>query len=127
MKSDQVAGEPTNFHAEFHKNQNFNVLVPVQGPAFQWIPKEPETLPALVRSSIYPTAKAYFIVKDHPYFAVTDANGVFELKNLPAGRHELTIWHETVGYVAKILVVEVKPSETLAIPAQPITLEQLLR
>jgi hypothetical protein len=127
MTSDQVVGEPTNFHAELHRNQNFNVLVPLQGPAFRWIPKQAETLPRLIRSSIYPTAKSYFIIQDHPYLAVTDAKGEFELKNLPRGKHELTIWHETVGYVAKNLVVEVKPNETQMIPTQPITVEQLAK
>jgi hypothetical protein len=127
MTADQVAGEPTNFHAELQHNQNFNVLVPVQGPALRWTPKQAETLPVLIRSSIYPTAKAYFVVQDHPYFAVTDAKGEFELKNLPPGKHELTIWHETVGYLAKNLVVKVKPNETQTIPALPITVEQLAK
>jgi hypothetical protein len=33
----------------------------------------------------------------HPYFAVTDENGNFEIKNAPAGKWNLAVWHET-GY-----------------------------
>jgi hypothetical protein len=34
---------------------------------------------------------------DHPYFAVTDEDGKFEIKNAPAGACQLLIWHES-GY-----------------------------
>lgn len=127
MAADETNGEPTNFHADLNKNNNFNVLVQAQGPAHRWIPNQPESLPVRIQSNIYPTAWAYVVLKDHPYLAVTDKDGKFELKNLPAGKHELIIWHETVGYVAKNLMVEVKPNETQTIPQKAITIEQLTK
>jgi hypothetical protein len=42
--------------------------------------------------------EGYTWILDHPYHTTTDANGKFELKNVPAGNHVLLLWHET-GYV----------------------------
>lgn len=36
--------------------------------------------------------QAYLFVDDHPYYAVTDAQGRFALPRVPAGRYELTAW-----------------------------------
>ena len=45
--------------------------------------------------------KAYLRVFDHPYYAVTDENGTFEIKLAPAGNCRLIAWHEGVGWVTK--------------------------
>jgi hypothetical protein len=41
---------------------------------------------------------AWIRVFDHPYFAVTDADGKFEIKNAPAGKCRIVIWQESIGY-----------------------------
>jgi len=41
--------------------------------------------------------RAYLFVMEHPYFAVTDAKGRFEIKGLPHGEFELEAWHEEFG------------------------------
>jgi hypothetical protein len=63
---------------------------------------------------------------DHPYFAVTDAEGKFEISGVPPGTYNLVAWHE--GYkIEKMLSsrpvydephiiqvdVDVKPKATL--------------
>ena len=41
------------------------------------------------------TAKA--AIFDHPYFAVTNAKGEFEIKDVPAGSElVLCVWHESM-------------------------------
>ncbi len=40
---------------------------------------------------------AWLVVRDNPYFAVTDANGQFRVAEVPIGRHRATIWHERLG------------------------------
>ena len=37
---------------------------------------------------------AEMFVAPHPYYAVTDATGRFELTNVPAGQYDLVAWHE---------------------------------
>lgn len=36
---------------------------------------------------------AYVWVVEHPYYAVTDAQGKFELKDVPPGKYTLRFWH----------------------------------
>ena len=51
--------------------------------------------PQAATCSIHPWMKAYIIARDDPYFAVTGADGSFEIKNLPAGEDvEFQVWHE---------------------------------
>jgi hypothetical protein len=44
--------------------------------------------------------RGYIRVFDHPYFAVTNAKGEFEIKDTPAGDFRLVVWHEKTGYLA---------------------------
>jgi hypothetical protein len=37
---------------------------------------------------------AEMLVVNHPYYAVTDADGNFKLTNVPAGDYEIEAWHE---------------------------------
>lgn len=47
---------------------------------------------------------AYIAVMPHPWAALTDAEGRFALRDVPAGAHKLYAWHEALG----TLVREVK-------------------
>jgi plastocyanin len=40
---------------------------------------------------------ATVVVFNHPWFTVPDADGAFELDNLPAGNQQITAWHERLG------------------------------
>jgi hypothetical protein len=40
---------------------------------------------------------AYAGVVDHPYFAVTEPGGKFEMKQLPPGTYTIEAWHEKLG------------------------------
>src|SRR5262245_35191575 len=55
--------------------------------------------PISVSCSIHGWMRAYARVFNHPYFAVTDADGQFEIKNAPAGNFRLVAWHPGVGWV----------------------------
>lgn len=41
--------------------------------------------------------KAYVGVMNHPYFAVSDRSGKFEIRGLPPGTYKLVVWHEIYG------------------------------
>lgn len=56
--------------------------------------------PTPVACNIHGWMKAYVVVKDHPYIAVTDKEGNFEIKDLPLGKLEFTVWHEAQGYLS---------------------------
>lgn len=59
-----------------------------------------QNLPIPVNCNIHPWMSAWVLPRDNPYFAVSDADGSFEIKNLPAGADlEFQVWHESAGYV----------------------------
>jgi hypothetical protein len=76
------------------KGAAFNQNLPV-GQSLLYIPTKEEALPAPVSCSIHPWMKAYLLPRKDKYFAVTKADGSFELANLPAGEEvEIQVWHE---------------------------------
>lgn len=84
-------------------NAQLNPLVPASGEMEVKMP-EVERLPVSVSCSIHPWMKGYLLVKDDPYFAVTDKDGKFEIKNVPAGEWTYQFWHEKSGYVDNVVV-----------------------
>jgi hypothetical protein len=49
------------------------------------------------KGTIHPWMKAYLGVFEHPYFALSGADGRFALKNLPPGEYAIEVWHERLG------------------------------
>ncbi|QDU50795.1 hypothetical protein [Gimesia panareensis] len=62
--------------------------------------KHPELLPMQIKCDVHPWETGYILVQSHPYFALTDETGAFQIKNLPVGEWEFHIWHEKVGGLA---------------------------
>lgn len=57
-------------------------------------------LPQELSCNIHPWMKAFIVLREHPYVAVTGADGSFVIKNLPEGVElEFQVWHEKSGYV----------------------------
>ena len=44
--------------------------------------------------NVHPEMNGYVVVVSTPYFAVTDKNGNYEIKNVPAGKYTLKTWSE---------------------------------
>jgi hypothetical protein len=75
----------------------FNVLLGAK-MAHTSKPLAANTSPDSFGSTIHDWMRGYVRVFDHPYFAVTDANGRFEIKDAPAGNWRLVVWQESVGF-----------------------------
>jgi hypothetical protein len=62
-----------------------------------------EHVPVDLGDTIYPPIRGWLLVRPNPYFAVSDTDGKFEIKNLPAGTPlEFPVWHERPEYIKKI-------------------------
>jgi len=53
----------------------------------------------------HPWMTAFIFVSPHPYAAVSDAAGRFEIKGLPPGSYTLDVWHERLGELQLPVVV----------------------
>jgi hypothetical protein len=79
------------------KNPGGSNIIPTNG-SFKIENLKADKLPLIVECNIHPWMKGRVGVFDHPYFAVTDDNGNFEIKLAPAGEHRLKVYHESVGW-----------------------------
>ena len=57
-----------------------------------------DRLPISIECAIHSWMKGWIRVFNHPYFAVTDADGAFEIKDAPAGKFRLMVWHGSAGW-----------------------------
>ena len=73
---------------------------------------KPESVPISVKCLLHTWMNAYWLPLDHPFAAVTDADGKFEIKGLPPGEYDFTIWHEKPGYLNKALRVRIVSGKT---------------
>lgn len=55
--------------------------------------------PGVVRilCNVHPHMEAYVVVKEHPFFALSDSRGNYRLDEVPVGRYRLEIWHPELG------------------------------
>lgn len=82
------------------KNGEFNPLIPAGGAFKVPAPLVAERSNISISCSIHPWMKATIRVFDHPYFALTDADGNFEIKNAPvmSGKLRLFISVPAAGF-----------------------------
>ncbi len=63
----------------------------------------PERLPVSISCSIHPWMKGYIVVHDHPYVAITNAQGEFSIKDLPPGEWTFRVWQERAGFIRQVV------------------------
>ncbi len=125
------SGDPINHNTHTHpfRNQELNFLIrPNDREGVPVKYDQPESLPMPVNCDLHPHMKAYWVVLDHPYMAITDKEGKFKIENLPEGEYEFTVWHERVGYIERALEVVIDQDATdelgkIEVPAAKIKLE----
>lgn len=86
-----------------------------------------ESLPMPITDDFFPWMRGTVLVVDHPYAAVTDKEGKFSIKGLPAGEHSFRVWHELPGYLAKDLKIQVIGGQTTELDPVVVPIERLSR
>jgi hypothetical protein len=113
------SSDPANHNVNVKlKNSTFNQTV-AGGQSFPFTPSAAERTPGQVVCDIHPWMTSWWMVLDSPYFAVTDDNGNFEIKNVPAGTQKVVVWQEAVakgGFVTPPSGedINIKPNDTTA-------------
>jgi plastocyanin len=87
-----------NIHSQSKGNPTFNRTQP-KGRAIPITFTKPEII--RIDCDLHPWMRAWVVVAEHPFYAVTGASGEFALGNLPAGPYTLNVWQETLGTVTK--------------------------
>jgi len=66
---------------------------------------------------------AFVIVTDHPYHTVTDADGAYEIRDVPTGRYTVSVWHEELGTREVPVTIEAARTATVdvAYPAAAVS------
>ena len=67
-----------------------------------------EALPFQSTCAIHPWMRFWTLVVDHPFVAVTDANGKFEIPNLPPGTHKFRVFQERASQLERSIDVVVE-------------------
>ena len=114
-------GAAHNTHTYPKKNTAFNSVVqPNDRSGVDLTYGQAEKEPFTVGCDIHSWMTAYHLPLDHPFGAVSAADGTFEIKDLPAGKHEFKVWHEAGKMVEKAFLVTIKPGNnevTINVPA----------
>ena len=91
-----------NLHSASTENPTFNRTQP-KGRTIPMVFKKPEIV--RIDCDLHTWMRAWVVVAEHSYYAVTGANGEFVLDNVPPGKYTLKIWQETLGTVTRDVTV----------------------
>jgi len=113
-----------NTHAYLGQSESlFNIALPMKDLRV----RKNLDKPGLVRFECdagHTWMRAYVLVAEHPYYAVTDESGAFSIDDVPAGTYSVKVWHETLGGETREVTFRASETTTLefnlaAVPAAP--------
>ncbi|OGA44436.1 MAG: hypothetical protein A3G25_03730 [Betaproteobacteria bacterium RIFCSPLOWO2_12_FULL_63_13] len=93
-----------NVHGISTGTDGFNVAQPLVGMTNEFRLKTEGIL--RLKCDVHPWMIAFIGVVSHPYFAVTGAEGMFEIRDVPAGVQTIQAWHERLGVMTVSARVE---------------------
>jgi hypothetical protein len=103
VKNSDPKGHNANIIAK-GKALSANILIPAGGSS-NYVPGGESPEPFDVSCSIHPWMSAKMLTRDNPCFAVTKADGSFEIKNVPAGVPlEFKVWQESAKFIQTVKV-----------------------
>jgi len=107
--------DPTlhNIHAWPTTNQEFNVGQALQGLREKHVFSTKEVMVPF-KCDVHKWMNAFVGVLDHPFYAVTAADGTFSLKGLPPGTYTVEVWHEKLGTQTQSVTVAAKETKDVA-------------
>ena len=110
-----VNSDPTlhNIHAMAQVNREFNNGQPIQGQkTLHTFTAKEVMLP--FKCDVHGWMNAFVGVLDHPYFAVTSADGTFNMRSLPPGTYTIEAWHEKLGTMTQSVTIGAKETKDIA-------------
>lgn len=106
-----------NVHTYSRKNKAFNRTLP-GGTSHSQVMTKAEAIP--VGCDLHPWMKAYLVVVDTNFYALTDEHGGFEIQGMVAGSYTAKVWHEKLSKSQVAVTVDEKgKSETVEVALKP--------
>ena len=89
----------------------------------KWTFPEAERMPIMVKCDIHPWMRAWWLIVDHPYAAISGKDGTFTIEKVPAGTQEFTAWQDANDgrwvfgktRATRVIKVKVEPNKTTSI------------
>jgi plastocyanin len=108
-----VNSDPTPHNVFSPDNEKYNLGTWPQGQSkdytFSKCTKFPCVYTQLCR--VHPEMEGFIIVLQNPYFAVSDRDGKFEIKDVPPGTYTVGVWHSKLkGQPKSVVVMAGKPA-----------------
>jgi plastocyanin len=91
-----------NLRSQTKDNASFNRTQP-KGRTIPVTFKAPELI--RIDCDLHPWMRAWVVVTEHPFYAVTGEHGEFTLDDVPPGNHTLRLWHESLGTLTRPVTV----------------------
>ena len=89
-----------NVHSLSKESRQFNLAMPVKGMSTKKKFTSPEVF-IRIKCDVHPWMETFAAVIDHPFFAVTGADGAFTLDGVPAGTYTVTAAHPKLAAVSR--------------------------
>lgn len=104
-----------NLHSRSAANPSFNRTQP-RGRTIPIRFASPEFIQ--VDCDLHSWMRGWVVVTDHPFYALSDARGQFQLGAVPPGEYTLKTWHETLGETSRTITVGDTPA-TVTLELKP--------
>lgn len=127
----RVVVVPAGGTVEFLNNDrllhNLHAGSPRENPAFNRTQPKGRTIPIVfkrpeiirVDCDLHPWMRAWVVVAEHPFYALTNDQGEFTLADVPAGQYTLQVWQESLGTVARAVTVSDAAVTTVTVEMAP--------
>ena len=100
-----------NIHPLAKVNAEWNKSQPSGSPPIDTKYDKAEFIP--VKCNIHPWMHGYFVVLNTSHYSVTEQDGGFSLKGLPAGKYTVTAWQEQYGTQSQDVTVGAGESKAI--------------
>src|SRR5262249_18220882 len=101
-----------NLHSASTGNPTFNRTQP-RGRTIPIVFKKPEII--RVDCDLHPWMRAWVVVAEHPFYAITNDQGEFMLDKVPSGTYTLQLWQESLGTVTQDVTVKDEAITTITV------------
>jgi hypothetical protein len=101
-----------NINTQPTANQGFNISQPVAMETERSFSAAEVMIP--VKCDVHGWMEAFIGVQDHPYMAVSGADGSFSLANLPPGTYTIEAWHELYGTQTQSVTVSAQQTADIS-------------